>query len=167
MFGGRRHMDRRAWWYYRDHCGTLRVGGKPGRRMRRMLRKKGALVRMRLAITTWRIAIVLHHSFPQEFPHVVPPRIFRQQQQNGYDYHITVTLRRVKTCPALRAVSRINNWFKGKGITVRLPISYVSPGSHGALTPWNGSPLSEIYGDLLFLCAQYGRHPGNTVGISM
>lgn len=164
----KRGHERRAWFYYRDGCGTLRVGGKPGRRMRRMLKRKGILVRMRLNVERRRISIDLVPVYPKCLPHVVPPRIYRQQVKAGYLYHITVTLGQVETYPAIAAVGRIMRFFGGnkKDIVARLPISYVSPTSHVAFIP-KASPLQQIYGDLRYLGAQYGKHPGEMVGVSM
>lgn len=155
-------------WYYQDGVGTWRVGGRAGRRMRRKLRRNGAKVLMWLEMKKNRISIQLRPLNPRKFCHLVRPRTYRQAASAGWgEYHITVALRRVRTYPALRAVKRIRDFFGGQAWRVTLPIAAINPASHVAWIPWNGHALSPIYGDLLYMRGQYGKHMGGWVGVSM
>ena len=154
------------WLTWIDRNGTLRLGGRLGRRLRRHIRLWGLPGRLRLREDGWvRIEVEPRPGWR----HLSRQRDVEACYRAGYSYRITVVCWMAEfraSASAVRRLDRIRAWI-GSGRTVHLPISYVNPRSSVVsvrTTP--GTALHSIVRDLTALRALYGNHTGD-ITISM
>lgn len=155
--------------YWRDACGTVRYGGRNGRRRRRRVRNLGLFVCMRLQTTN--AGSVRLKLTPDEanFPQVSLPQDVAWCPQNGRPYHTTIKYAYdLAGDPyAQQCLAQIHAHMAGHAWYGRIRINYVSPHSHVACVHFNCPMFAPMWSSMTYLRNNYGGHGGNQITISL
>ena len=168
---------------WKDWCGNLRFGGRSGRDRRRLIRRDGMWVRMRLVVHN---APTNHSAYLNLYP--MKPKLVRRwtghkwvhlsklrdvrrcyaYRDGGRPYHIWITSWDISSDPgAMASMWNIQNYFQNHTWQVRIPIASVSPSSSVARVPTGASLFLPVYQDLVDLRRAYGNHDCQELTISM